>query len=235
VAADSAGQRQLTLEVRLRDDATLDNYFALPPNRPPVAAIRTQLSPGGEQTLYIHGAAGCGKSHLLQSACHLAGSGSVYLPLASLGRFPPDEVLQGVEALRLVCLDDLQAVAGDGAWEYALFTLYNRARQDGCSLLVAADAAPRVLALGLPDLRSRLSWGVVYQLASADDADKAEILRFRAARRGLAMSADVAAFIVTRAPRDMDGLLALLETLDRASLAEQRALSIPFVKSALGW
>jgi len=49
------------------------------------------------------------------------------------------------------------------------------------------------------------------------------------------MGSDVAAYIVHRARRGMDELLGLLDTLDRASLAEQRSLSIPFVKNTLGW
>jgi DnaA family protein len=144
-------------------------------------------------------------------------------------------VLQGVESLDLVCLDDLHCVVGDEKWELALFNLYNRARQDNCKLVVAADAAPRVLAVGLADLRSRLSWGIVYRLAQADDEEKVEILRFRASRRGLLLPGEVARYIVNRAPRAMQPLLDLLEVLDKTSLAQQRALSIPFVKQVLGW
>ena len=100
---------------------------------------------------------------------------------------------------------------------------------------MSGSAAPRALDVILPDLRSRLAWGIVYRLAPADDGEKAEILRFRAARRGLQMPEEVASYITARAPRSTDKLLALLDTLDRALLAEQRALSIPFVKKALGW
>jgi DnaA family protein len=155
--------------------------------------------------------------------------------LAELCGFSPAEVLQDVESLDLVCLDDIHAVLGDSAWELAIFNLYNRARQQGCKLLVAGDAAPRALAVELADLRSRLGWGPVYQLAQADDRGKAEILRFRASRRGLSLSPEVVAYIVARAPRNLDGLLAQLDALDNASLVEQRGLSIPFVKQILGW
>jgi DnaA family protein len=87
----------------------------------------------------------------------------------------------------------------------------------------------------LADLRSRLTWGIVYQLAQPNDADKALILQFRATRRGLTLSPGVASYIVNRAPRAMPRLLEVLDRLDKASLAQQRALSIPFVKAALGW
>ena len=229
------GPRQLPLEVQLRDDATLENFLAGPAVRPLVSVLAQQLEPAGEAMIFLHGPAGTGKSHLLQASCHVAGNRALYLPLADLGHYAPDDVLQGVEALDLVCLDDLHCVVGDDQWELALFNLYNRARQDNCKLLVASDAAPRNLGVNLADLRSRLSWGIVYRLAQADDEDKAEILRFRASRRGLSLPGEVARYIVNRAPRAMQPLLDLLEVLDKTSLAQQRALSIPFVKQVLGW
>jgi len=171
----------------------------------------------------------------LQASCHVEPAEALYLPLAELRQYPAQDVLQGVELLDRVCIDDIHAVLGDADWELALFNLYNRARQQGCRMVVAGDAAPRALAVNLADLRSRLSWGIVYQLAQVDDDDKAAILQFRAARRGLSLSPGVATYIVSRAPRAMEQLLEVLDLLDKASLARQRALSIPFVKEALGW
>ncbi len=230
-----ARPHQLPLEVQLRDDATLDNFLAVPAVQPLIAALAQQMTPAGEAMIFLYGPPGAGKSHLLQASCHAAGAGALYLPLAELRHYTADEVLQGMEALDLVCLDDVHAVLGDASWELALFNLYNRAREQNCRLLVAGNAAPRALTVDLPDLRSRLSWGIVYQLAQADDEVKAAILQFRASRRGLLLSAEVASYIVNRAPRAMEQLLVLLDTLDKTSLAEQRALSIPFVKRTLGW
>ena len=234
---DSGGQqqKQLTLPVQLREETTFDNFLDLPANRSLLNALRSQLLPGGEPVIFLHGASGSGKSHRLQGSCHLAGDKALYLPLADLAGCAPGEVLQGVEAKDIVCLDDLQAVLGDRDWEIALFDFYNRARARDCALLIAADAPPRALQVGLADLRSRLAWGVVFQLARASDEDRAEILRFRAGRRGLALTPEVAGYIVHRAPRGITELLAVLDRLDRASLTEQRAVSIPFVKRALAW
>jgi DnaA family protein len=232
---NGVNQRQLPLPVQLRDEATLDNYLPLPESLAHIAALRAQAGGGGEPIIYLYGPAGVGKSHLLQASCHLVGSGAVYLPLGEVADCPPQEVLQDIEALKLVCLDDVDRVLGRADWELALFHLINRARQHGCSLLLAGSAAPRVLAVDLADLRSRLGWGIVYQLAAAADEEKMAILQFRAARRGLVLGDDVCAYVVARAARDMDALLAVLDILDRASLVEQRALSIPFVKGVLGW
>jgi len=235
VAGLGIGQRQLALEIQLRDDATLGNFLGAPAVQPLLLALQQQTNSDGEAIIFLYGPDGCGKSHLLQAACHLTGGGALYLPLAELAQYSPYDVLQSVETLQLVCLDDIDAVLGNDEWELALFDLCNRARQCGCRLLVAGQGAPRTLAVKLDDLRSRLSWGIVYQLSQTDDEEKAAILRFRAGRRGLSMSADVASYIASRAPRSLEHLLELLDTLDKTSLAEQRALSIPFVKQALDW
>lgn len=227
--------QQLPLLVQLRDDATLENFLSFPATLPLLQGVKSQCAGDGESVVFLHGSRGCGKSHLLQAACHLAGERALYLPLRELMVYPPEEVLAGVETLDLVALDDLDVVLGQEAWELALFGLYNRAREWGCRLLIAANGAPRTLDVSLPDLRSRLSWGVVYQLPAASDEEKQAILTFRAARRGLNLSTEVAVFIVNRAPRELEQLLELLDKLDRASLAEKRALSIPFVKQILGW
>ena len=225
----------MPLQVRLRDEATVDNFLARPALQPLLGALRAQATGSGEAVIYLHGPAGAGKSHLLQASCHLAGGAAQYLPLAQLDGYAPQDVLQGMEALRLVCLDDIHGVLGREDWELALFDLYYGARERGCALLVAAEAAPRALSLGLEDLRSRLAWGSVFQLQPGGDEDKAAILRFRAARRGLVLGAEVANYIVVRAARDLDALLALLDELDHASLVAKRPLSIPFVKQVLGW
>jgi DnaA family protein len=229
-------QQQLTLNVQLRDDATLENYLSEPSGQVLLEALKGQLATSGEPIIYLYGQTDTGKSHLLQAACHLAGAApSLYLPLAELSEYPPEEVLQGIDSMALVCLDDIQAVLGNEAWEIALFHFFNRAREKGCRLLVSSNAAPRALDITLADLQSRLSWGIVYQLGAVDDERRKSILCFRADRRGLVLSKDVANYIFDRAPRSLAPLVELLNTLDSSSLIEQRALTIPFVKKALGW
>ena len=228
-------QGQLALEVQLRDDATLENYLSSPQVQPLLQALQGQLAPEGEPIIYVCGADGCGKSHLLQAACHLARESALYLPLRELAHYSPVDVLRGVETLDLVCLDDIESVLGNDDWELALFNLFNRAQQWGSRLLLAGNGPPRAQAVTMPDLRSRLSWGVVFQLPQPDDAALSAILSFRATRRGLSLPEEVASYIVHRAPRSLDRLLELLDQLDRASLEEKRALSIPFVKQSLGW
>ena len=127
-----------------------------------------------------------GRSHLLQAAClrfEQRGEAAVYLPLAEVAEYGP-ELLDGLDQSELVCLDDLDAVAGRADWEEALFHLFNRLRDSGRRLLLAATASPRELPVQLPDLQSRLTLALVFQLHALSDEDKLRALQLRASRRG---------------------------------------------------
>ncbi|MEP5764977.1 MAG: DnaA regulatory inactivator Hda [Halieaceae bacterium] len=228
-----ASATQLALPVHLRDDATLENFLFTDA----LGALEQHLQQlSAESALYLHGGAGTGRSHLLQAACHAVSDGeALYLPLEQLGELDPAEVLAGLESLSLICLDNLDAVAGKPDWEEALFHLINRCREQGCRLVFSAAAAPRQLAVQLADLRSRLSWGMVFQLPDVTDADKLLILQFRARQRGMTLGDETAAYIMSRASRSLAELIDVLEQLDRDSMVAQRPLTIPFVKQSLGW
>lgn len=232
----STGPAQLPLGVGLRDDATFGNF--LPgDNAALVARLRAQLDDDGEAFIYLWGAPGSGRSHLLQAACHEASARdrrALYLPLDDLGHFPP-YMLEEIERLDLVVIDDLDAVIGRKRWEEGLFHGFNRLRDAGKRLVIAASAAPRQLDIQLPDLASRLSWGMTFHLQRLDDVQRFEALQLRARSRGMQLPDEVARYILHRGPRQLNELFATLERLDRASLSAQRKLTIPFVKQALGW
>lgn len=224
---------QLPLGMGLRDGATFANYWP-GANRPVMDLLQQALQRRDESCLYLWGQAGTGKTHLLQASCHFAAAhGPVaYLPLAEAAQFSP-AMLEGLEQLPLVALDDIERIAGDRVWETELFHLYNRVREAGGQLIVAANGNPAALALHLPDLRSRLAWGLVLQLHELADDDKVEALSLQARRRGMEMPADVAAYLMRHCRRDTTSLFALLDDLDHATLAAQRKLTVPFVKSVL--
>lgn len=233
--SDQAAE-QLTLSVSVRDDARFANYFA-GPNGQVVHAIQDQWRDGGEPFIYLWGSEGVGSSHLLQAACHYSeglGHKAVYLPLDELVDYDP-AVFDGLEVLSLVALDNLEAIAGKPEWEEALFHLFNRLRDGGSRMLVAANNGPRNNGIQLADLSSRLSWGIAYQIEPLEDEDKVQALLLRSKVRGLNMSEDVARYILSRGPRDMSALFDLLAELDQASLSAQRKLTKPFVKELLGW
>ncbi|MGD8514418.1 MAG: DnaA regulatory inactivator Hda [Granulosicoccaceae bacterium] len=222
---------QLPLHIGLRDSATFANF--LPDgNDQAIASLNDALAGRGERFIFLWGKRGTGKTHLLQAACHtLAAQGrqAAYLPLSMPGLQPA--MLEGLENMAFIAIDDIHAVAGQRDWETALFNLYNRVREESqACLVVTANAHPQSLAFVLPDLASRLVWGLVYGLQSLDDAALAKAMQLRASGRGMELPDEVVAFILKRCPRDMPSLFGLLEKLDRESLAAQRKLTIPFVK-----
>ena len=221
--------QQLTLGIRLRDDATFDNYF-VSQNEQVVHNLQVQNEP----YVFLFGENGTGKSHLLQAACHEAGEKGlpvVYLPLADTGLMPA--MLDGLENMSLIALDDIQEVIGNEDWEYALFNLYNRVREKGVNMLVSSSQPLASLNIKLADLRSRLSWGPTYKLMALNDKEKQHALQQRAKNRGLELADDVVTYLLKRSPRDMSSLFALFEKLDKASMVEKRKLTIPFIKDYL--
>lgn len=230
-------RRQLALNLKLRDASSFENFFA-GRNREVVERLRqtvnglARVQQAPASWLYIWGETGCGKTHLLEAACRAAqeaGTTSIYIPLAEKNSFSP-ALLEDVEQTALVCLDDIGHIVGDAPWEAALFALYERLRAQGGILVVAASASPMALGLKLPDLATRLAAGLVYQLHSLSDDEKIAALRLRAEQRGMEMGEDVARYLLTRYPRDMHSLFALLDKLDTATLAAQRRLTIPFLR-----
>jgi DnaA family protein len=225
---------QLTLGLSLKDEATFDNFYA-GRNAEIVHELKKTAHGEGERFIYLCGVRGQGLSHLLQACCHAAylqHLRSVYLPLSNLLTLSPD-VLNDLESLDLICIDDLHVIAGQPEWEEALFHLYNRVFDAGGRIVIAANDLPQSLQLGLPDLASRLSWGIVYQLHPLLDDEKIAALTMRAHRRGISLSEEVGKYILTHCPRHMGTLFAALDALDKASLAAQRRLTIPFVKEVL--
>lgn len=225
---------QLTLGLSIKDEATFDNFYP-GRNLEVITELKKTARGIGEKVIYLCGSRGQGSSHLLQACCHeahLYQQTSVYLPLSQLVLMSPD-MLQGLESLSLICIDDVHAIAGNAAWEEALFHLFNRIRDADGRLIITAHDLPKSIGIELPDLVSRLSWGIVFQLHSLTDSEKLSALILRARIRGMTLSEEVAKYILTHCPRHMGTLFAALDALDNASLALQRRLTIPFVKEVL--
>lgn len=229
---------QLPLGLGPDKSLSFDNFHTLGANRLLVNQLRLQAVGEGEQWVYLHGASESGRSHLLQAACQTAseaGLRSAYLPLKELIRYPARDLLDGVEQLHLLCIDDLDLVAGNADWEETLFHSYNRMLQSGSAMLIAAANPAAALGCRLADLQSRLSSYSVYQLRGLQDEEKMEALQFRAECLGLDLNQDVVEYLYHRAPRNLESLFACLERLDNESLRQKRGLTKPFVKQVMGW
>jgi DnaA family protein len=226
---------QLPLGLGLRDEMTFDSY-CVGVNQHVLTCLRDMLQGTGESFIYLWGEHGVGRTHLLQACCHALDSvdlSTLYLPLAEAEQLSPD-MLEGMESMDLICLDSINAVVGQRPWEEAIFHLYNRALASNTRLIIASDVVPGQLPCLMPDLKSRLTQGLVLQVKSLADDEKLAALQLRAQRRGLSLSDEVGQYLLRHYPRNMTVLFEALEQLDHASLVEQRRLTIPFVKQVLG-
>jgi len=227
---------QLPLGLRWPSHQRLDTYLA-GANAVALESVRAVALGQNNAWLFLQGARGSGKTHLLIGACRLAldnGRHARYLPLASLGESQAEAIASfGAEQGELLAIDDVQAIAGDQDAERALFDLYNRARESRATLSFAASASPNQLGVQLPDLVSRLAACTQMTLQTLDESGRREVLRSRAQQRGLEIDDAVLDWLFARQPRDLAALMELFERLDHAALAAQRRITIPFLREML--
>ena len=226
--------KQLPLSIHLRVDATFSSFYQSSSNVLAVSALKEFCHSSDESVFFLAGASGSGVTHLLHAAQHQCSETRIqFLPLKECIHYPAADVLTNLELLDFVVIDDVHLVSGREEWEHALFHLYNRLKDNNKKLLMGSHAPPRELTIQLPDLYSRLQWGLVYQLQRLNDEDKKHAIIVHAQALGLSISHEVMQFIFNHCGRDLHDLMAVLYQLDHASLAEKRHITVPFVKKVL--
>jgi DnaA-homolog protein len=226
--------QQLPLAMRLRERAVFES-FVPGPNLEAVESLQALAAGTATGVAWLSGAAGAGKSHLLQAACALAarrGVTAAYLPLRQLLPLGP-EALSGWQQAQLVAIDEIESVAGQLMWEQGLFTLYRESQERGAALVGAATEPPARLPFALPDLASRFAAATLLPLRALGEAEQREALRLRAHARGLDLPEETALYLQRRFPRNLPTLYQLLDTIDDAALQAQRRLTVPFIRSVL--
>jgi DnaA-homolog protein len=196
--------QQLPLAISPPAEPSFENYV-VGANAEAFARVKS-LAAGAlpEAIVYLWGEPGSGRSHLMRAAA----------------RANP----------ALVIADDVESL--DAAAQQALFAAINTARDGRAAVLAAGNAPPARLGLR-EDLRTRLAWGLVYQLKPLSDAEKALHLRAEAARRGLRLTDEVVWYLLNHLPRDMHSLNQALERIDGHSLARKRPVTLPLIREAL--
>jgi DnaA-homolog protein len=225
---------QLPLHFEFRANQTFDDFFP-GNNQEIINHLQNSIAGNGEQQLFIWGAQGLGKSHLLQACCHQAQSlkySSFYFALSPL-ELPDPALLIGLDKFDIVCFDDIEHIAGNPAWELAFFNFYNQHRDQGNTLIISASCPPNSIPIQLPDLKTRLNWGLTLKIQPLADSDRITALIFKAEQMGFEISPQAGRFLLTHYDRDLSSLWVLLKKLDRASLAAKRKLTIPFLKQIL--
>ena len=187
------------------------------------------------QPVLVWGDKSTGKSHLLQAACTQATILNIkvaYIPLKQHATLSPG-MLDGMEQMDILCIDDLHEISGMAQWELAVFNLFNRMHDADKPMIFTANTGPGGIPISLADLKSRLSWGLIFHLNPLNEDDRFRILRQRAELRGLVLSGEVITYLARRVPRDMNTLMKFLDELDEAALVAKKKLTIPFVRELL--
>ena len=234
------GSRQLTLGVTLNTQQQLSNFSYS--GAPALARTVDQLLLSEQaDSVYVFGAQGVGKSHLLQGCVLKAqemGREAVYISCSELVQIPTHQAsdcLAGLENNELVCVDDIDCLVADSHWAQAWFHLYNKLMQQGNHLVMSATSNPRTIDCSLNDLRSRLQLANVFQLNALDEVASGRLLQAKAKQKGLQLTDEQVAYIFSRSPRGLANLLVVLDLLDSASWHEKRRITIPFIKQVMAW
>jgi len=225
---------QLPLHFEFRANQTFDDFFP-GANHEIITHLQQCIAGLGEQQIFLWGKSGQGKTHLLQACCHRAQNqnlSSFYFDLSQAG-LPDPSLLNGLDEYDVVCFDNIERIAGNPAWELAFFNFFNQHRDRGHKLIVSASSAPNDIAVQLPDLKTRLNWGLTLKIQPLTDSDRIAALIFKADQMGFEIAPQAGRFLLTHYDRDLASLWALLEKLDRASLAAKRKLTLPFLKQIL--
>ena len=229
---------QLALSVQLPDDETFESFVG---NTNQESAelleqfIVNKIDDKSVSSFYLFGLSGVGKSHLLHAVSNLADSlnlSSLCLSVSELIQLPVN-MLDGLENIDVVCIDDVHLLVGNMTWQQAIFDLFNRLKEQNKKVVISGDQAVSDLSLELPDLVSRLSWGLVAQVKPLTDDEKMTAIQYRAQQRGLVIQGETIKFLFNHYSRDMQVLVGYLDTLDKLSIREQRKITIPFIKQAL--
>jgi DnaA family protein len=219
--------RQLLLDLIAEKPQTLANFEA--GKNAELYQLLCRLAAGpdasvsSERFVYLWGRAGAGKSHLLRALG--AAADARYIAAAS----PPDAFLYD-PACRTYLVDDCEKLSADA--QIAAFNLYNEVREHG-ALMVTSGAVPPAFLPVREDLRTRMGWGLIYQVHELSDEEKIAALSLSAATRGLTVSPGVLPYLMSHFRRDMRSLSAMLDALDRYSLETQRHITLPLLRDLL--
>jgi len=225
---------QVPLQFEFQSNQTFESFFP-GHNAEIIDHLQAFAVNNQEQQIYIWGETGSGKSHLLQACCQqakTAGKDPFHLVFES-GKPPSLALLDGLENVELVCFDDLQNLSGNLAWQEGLFNFYNSHRQNSHQLLLAADCPPKYLAFELPDLKTRMAWGLTLKIQPLREDQLIAALTYKAHYLGFDIPAAVGRFLLNHYVHDLASLWLLLGKIDRATLIAQRKLTIPFLKKIL--
>ena len=220
---------QINLPWVLNAKMSLDNFIG-EANQQLLALIHQTLQGPAPALIYVAGAQGFGKTHLLQGSVFAAMEQSLNVAYLDLSDETPYEVIQELYQQDWIVIDNID-LAGDDQ-QQALFDLHNRIKDTQTTLVVSAQTTPGELDI-LKDLKTRLALGLVFSLEALSDGEKMQILQNKMLDKNLRIDTKVLEYLLKHFSRNLTQLWTLIERLDSLSLQQKKPITIPFVKQVL--
>ena len=223
---------QLLLPVSVSEHMVFESFYP-----GPNLEIYQALQANVQKSLWISGVQSSGKTHLLQATfqrCIRLSKSSLYIPMREFDQFSP-EILDDLEQLHLICIDDIEFILGNQAWERKLLDLYERIQTTDTHLVVASHDSPKGINFFLPDLASRFSMSLIHQLEMLSETEILSAIQMHAEVRGFNLPKESVNYLLKRVERNVGSLIDIIEILDYESLSKQRKLNIPFIKNILNF
>ena len=217
---------QLTFPWSKPSKATFDHFYLDEDN----LSIKDILFK--EDDLFLYGIAGTGKTFLLQSLCNHYSDNkktSLYIPMNEVMNYGSD-FLDSLEELDLICIDDLDSIAGNDNWEIAIFNLINNCLITQCRLVFCSQLNPSSINFNLKDLFSRIKKMDHIELLPVNERNLKEAIKFITNIKLLEFGDNEINYLITHTKRNISNLAKIINELDELSLQLKRKITIPLIK-----
>lgn len=225
--------KQLPLQFEFQSNQSFNTFY--PGSNEEVINHLRHIFINNEQQIFLWGDDGTGKTHLLQAVSQESNQqnkSNFYFSFENQ-QLPDPEMLNGLESFDIVCFDNIDCIAENAEWEHAFFNFFNIHRDANKKLILSAHCPPKYLAIQLPDLKTRMSWGLTLKLTTLTDEQQLNALIHKANDLGFEIPVNVGRFLMSHYASDMPSIWILLDKINHATLAAKRKLTIPFLKQIM--
>ena len=224
--------KQLTFPWNKENKSSFDSFYTTKLNKQLLFLLKDEAL---KEDLLIYGAKDSGKTYLLQALCNQfnnQGKSSFFLPMRQAIELSVD-ILDSLENIELVCIDGIESLVGNKAWEIGLFNLINRSFNSNNRLIFTSAKNIDGMNFELKDLDSRLRKIQSHELHSLADDDILYALKHIANFRCIELGSKEAQYLLTYADRNISDLVKILESLDQLSMEMKRKITIPLIKEVI--
>ena len=221
--------KQLTFPWNKSNKSKFDNFYFETSN------IKVKDSLLGPEDIFLYGLKQTGKTFLLQSLCNYyfkEGKTSLFIPLKEVMDLG-SQITESLESLDLICIDDVDLIAGDDSWEIAIFNLINECLLSNCRLVFCSSSNPSNINFELKDLMSRIKKINHIELSPVKASNLTNAIKFIVNARSINLGEREINYLITYSERSIANLVNIIKKLDDLSMELKRKISIPLIKEVI--